>query len=110
MKKEIHPEYKIIEVTCQTCSQKFKFGTSAKKLSVDVCSNCHPFYTGNLQSTKATGRVERFKRMQKSIVTDGAAKKPTVKKATASKPAVKKPTTPKPAVKKPVAAKQEKAK
>lgn len=69
MQKEIHPNYKKINVTCQTCNNEFEFGTVVKEISVDVCSKCHPFYTGNLQSTKATGRVERFKRMQKSATT-----------------------------------------
>ena len=65
MKKETHPGFNTIEAKCQTCGHEHKVGTTVKQITVDVCSNCHPFYTGNTQSTKATGRVERFKRMAK---------------------------------------------
>ena len=63
MKKDIHPEYNTITAKCQTCNNEHQVGTVAKEITIDVCSKCHPFYTGNTQSTKATGRVERFKRM-----------------------------------------------
>ncbi|MGY6172297.1 50S ribosomal protein L31 [Candidatus Mycoplasma pogonae] len=67
MKKEIHPEYKEIKVTCSTCSNEHVFGSTASNVSVDACSKCHSFYTGDKSMAKATGRVERFKRiMEKS--------------------------------------------
>ncbi|MCP4336929.1 MAG: 50S ribosomal protein L31 [Mycoplasma sp.] len=63
MKKNIHPEYKTIQVTCITCSNKHEIGTTAKEISVDTCSKCHAFYVGKGGATKSTGRVERFNRM-----------------------------------------------
>ncbi|MBN3534877.1 50S ribosomal protein L31 [Mycoplasma procyoni] len=63
MKKDIHPEYQTITATCSTCSSQFSFGTTVSKVSVDVCSGCHSFYTGDKSKTKATGRIERFNRM-----------------------------------------------
>ncbi|CAM9111659.1 50S ribosomal protein L31 [Mycoplasma todarodis] len=63
MKKDIHPEYKVIEVACITCSAKHQIGTTAKSISIDACSECHPFYKGTNTSLKSTGRVERFNRM-----------------------------------------------
>ncbi len=63
MKKEIHPELHEVVTKCQTCGHEHKMDSTVKSVSVDVCSNCHPFYTGNSQSVKSTGRVERFNRM-----------------------------------------------
>lgn len=47
MKKDIHPQYFTVEVTCSTCQKQFTFGSVKKQFSVDVCSGCHPIYTGN---------------------------------------------------------------
>lgn len=63
MKKEIHPKYSTIETTCSTCSTKHSFGSTAKEVSIDVCSGCHSFYTGDKSMAKATGRVDRFNKM-----------------------------------------------
>ena len=60
MKKDIQPEIKTVEVTCQSCGNTFKTNTTVDKIVVDVCSNCHPFYTGKLTSNSKAGRVERF--------------------------------------------------
>lgn len=61
MKKEIHPQYyKEAEVTC-VCGNKFKVGSIKEKISVDVCSACHPFFTGKEKIVDAMGRVEKFK-------------------------------------------------
>ncbi|AAT27614.1 50S ribosomal protein L31 [[Mycoplasma] mobile] len=62
MKPNIHPEYKNITLTCSTCEKKHIFGSTAKKSSVDVCSNCHPFFTGDRSIQRTTGRVDRFNR------------------------------------------------
>ncbi|TNK93551.1 50S ribosomal protein L31, partial [Mycoplasmopsis pullorum] len=56
MKKDIHPAYHKVEVTCSTCQKSFTFGSTKKQFSVDVCSGCHPVYTGNRAQAKATGR------------------------------------------------------
>jgi large subunit ribosomal protein L31 len=61
MKKDIHPEYRVTEVTC-TCGNTFTTrSTSATgNIHADVCSNCHPFYTGKQKILDTGGRVARF--------------------------------------------------
>jgi len=62
MKAGIHPEYQDITVTC-TCGNTFKTrSTIGHDLQVEVCSNCHPFYTGRQKLMDTGGRVERFQR------------------------------------------------
>ncbi len=62
MKEKIHPEYFAdAEVIC-ACGNKFTTGATRKLLKVEVCSQCHPFYTGERRMMDAGGRVERFKR------------------------------------------------
>ncbi|MEO0140789.1 MAG: 50S ribosomal protein L31 [candidate division WOR-3 bacterium] len=62
MKKGLHPEYfPDAEISC-ACGNVVKLGSTKKKMKVEVCSVCHPFYTGSLKSTvDAGGRVRRFK-------------------------------------------------
>lgn len=61
MKEGIHPNYTEIEVTC-SCGNKFNTrSTSGKALSIEVCSVCHPFYTGKQKIVDTAGRVERFR-------------------------------------------------
>ena len=60
MKSGIHPEYKDIEVTC-SCGEKFTTkSTMNKALNIEVCSNCHPFYTGEQRLVDTAGRVDKF--------------------------------------------------
>ena len=62
MKPEIHPAYKEITVTC-TCGNSFKTSsTLGHDLQVEVCSSCHPFYTGKQKILDTGGRVARFER------------------------------------------------
>jgi large subunit ribosomal protein L31 len=61
MKTGIHPEYKIAEVRC-ACGNTFKTRSTAKELAVDVCSACHPFYTGKQRYMDSQGRIDRFRR------------------------------------------------
>ena len=65
MKKDIHPQNYTIEATCTTCGKKFKFGSTKKSISVDVCSGCHVVYTGDRTKSKATGLVDKIKPKQK---------------------------------------------
>ena len=66
MKKEIHPNYNTITVTCTSCGTTFETGSTLKEIRVDTCSNCHPFYTGQQKFVAAAGRVEKFnKRLEK---------------------------------------------
>lgn len=61
MKTEIHPEYYTdAKVTC-SCGNKFSVGATQKEIKVEICSACHPFFTGNEKVIDAAGRVERFK-------------------------------------------------
>ena len=62
MKQGIHPKYQQATVRCGTCGTTFEVGSTATELHVDVCSNCHPFYTGRQKLVDTGGRVERFKR------------------------------------------------
>lgn len=61
MKKETHPVYFAdAKVTC-ACGRSFTVGSTQEKLEVEICSECHPFYTGNEKILDAAGRVEKFK-------------------------------------------------
>ena len=61
MKAKIHPQYKEINVIC-SCGNKFKTrSTLARELHVEVCSDCHPFYTGKQKIVDTAGSVEKFK-------------------------------------------------
>lgn len=59
MKANIHPTYHQITVTC-TCGNSFVTGSTHDKLSVDICSKCHPFFTGEMRFVDTMGRVEKF--------------------------------------------------
>ena len=61
MKEGIHPKYQRAEVQCG-CGNAFETGSTKESLRVDVCSNCHPFYTGQQRNVAARGRVEQFNR------------------------------------------------
>ena len=61
MKTEIHPQYYIdAKVSC-SCGNKFTVGSTQKEIKVEICSACHPFFTGNEKVIDTAGRVERFK-------------------------------------------------
>jgi large subunit ribosomal protein L31 len=61
VKKEIHPEYKTAKVTC-ACGNTFETRSTVEKLNVEICSNCHPFFTGKQKLVDTAGRVEKFLR------------------------------------------------
>ena len=62
MKKDIHPKYNNkSEVIC-ACGATFHVGSTLDKINVEICSNCHPFYTGNEKVLDTAGRVDRFKK------------------------------------------------
>jgi large subunit ribosomal protein L31 len=61
MKTETHPTYfPEAKVTC-ACGRTFTVGSTKEKISVEICSDCHPFYTGNDKIMDTAGRVEKFK-------------------------------------------------
>ncbi len=61
MRQGIHPEYQIATVHC-SCGNTFQTRSTKSELRVEICSNCHPFYTGKQKLVDAGGRVERFQR------------------------------------------------
>jgi len=61
MKKGIHPTYKVAMVSC-ACGNKFRTRSTVGDIKVDICSNCHPFFTGTQKIVDTEGRVERFKK------------------------------------------------
>ena len=60
MKAGIHPEYKVCKVTC-TCGNTFETKSTREEIRVDVCSACHPFYTGTQKFVTRGGRIDKFK-------------------------------------------------
>ncbi|MGL4343027.1 MAG: 50S ribosomal protein L31 [Metamycoplasmataceae bacterium] len=62
MKKEIHPKSEVINIKCSTCLTEHELLTTNLNATIDVCSGCHAFYTGDKTKSKATGRIERFNR------------------------------------------------
>jgi len=76
MKAKIHPTfYHEAQVTC-VCGNKFSVGSTMETIQVDVCSNCHPYYTGQMKYLDAAGRVDKFK-----AIREGAVKKVLSKSA-----------------------------
>jgi len=74
MKAGIHPEYKEITVTC-SCGNKFQTrSTIGQDLQVEVCSNCHPFYTGKQKIVDTGGRVDKFRKKYATAAAKAAPK------------------------------------
>ena len=61
MKKEIHPKYGKATISC-ACGSSFETGSTKKNMKVEICSACHPFFTGKQKIIDTAGRVERFNR------------------------------------------------
>ena len=99
MKDKIHPNYQEILVTC-ACGNQFKTKSTKKDLRLDICSACHPFYTGKRKLLDTEGRVERFEKKYANAAqkTQEHAARKKAKPAARSKPAatVKLPPGPKP--------------
>ncbi len=64
MKKGIHPDYKKTTVKC-ACGNTFETGSVIENLRVEICSECHPFYTGKQKLIDAGGRVDKFNKKYK---------------------------------------------
>jgi large subunit ribosomal protein L31 len=62
--RDIHPEYHEVEVTC-ACGHSFKTRSTKDTMKVEICSNCHPFFTGKQKLVDSAGRVERFNKRYK---------------------------------------------
>lgn len=59
MKAEIHPKYQQVDVHC-ACGETWKTGSTRKELRVEICSKCHPFFTGKQKLVDSAGRIDRF--------------------------------------------------
>ncbi|MCK9379055.1 MAG: 50S ribosomal protein L31 [Candidatus Moranbacteria bacterium] len=82
MKKNIHPKYFTnAKITC-ACGAVLETGATIEKMEVEICSNCHPFFSGKKKTIDTTGRVDRFKKLtQKSAAKKAeATKKKEIKK------------------------------
>ena len=61
MKKGIHPKYETTTIKC-VCGSEIETKSTSKEITVEICSSCHPFYTGKQKLVDTAGRVERFKK------------------------------------------------
>lgn len=61
MKNDIHPDYKECEVSC-ACGHTFKTRSTKSEISVEICSECHPFFTGKQKLIDTAGRIEKFRK------------------------------------------------
>jgi large subunit ribosomal protein L31 len=61
MKAEIHPKYQQVNVHC-ACGETWTTGSTRKELRVEICSKCHPFFTGKQKLVDTAGRIDRFQR------------------------------------------------
>ena len=86
MKQGLHPEYTTTTVTCNGCGTKFETRSTTDSIEVEICSECHPFYTGKQKLVDVAGRVDRFKARQAAAGDkDAAEKKQSQDKGTAGK-------------------------
>ena len=81
MKEKIHPEYFATTAVC-ACGKTFKVGSTKQNLRVDICSNCHPLFTGKQKILDVEGRVQKFKKRYANVT---PRKTPTKKKPTTAK-------------------------
>lgn len=95
MKTAIHPKwYPDAKVTC-ACGNTFTVGATLPEINVEICSNCHPFYTGQLKFVDTAGRVEKFKVRQAAKTTKKVSKteKRKLKKQKQIQEEMERPTT-----------------
>ena len=79
MKQGIHPQYyPEAKVTC-ACGNSFTVGSTKPEIRIEVCSNCHPFYTGEAKFVDTEGRVERFQRREEAKIESKPKKEPEKK-------------------------------
>lgn len=74
MKAAIHPKYEVVKVTC-SCGHQFETRSTmaSQQLNIEVCSQCHPFYTGKQKLVDTGGRVQRFRDRYKSRISSNQA-------------------------------------
>lgn len=60
MKKDIQPKYQAVTVVCNGCGTVIETSSTKESINVEVCSKCHPFYTGKQRAASAKGRIDKF--------------------------------------------------
>ena len=68
MKEGIHPEYHSSEATCSGCGNTFVIGSTRPKISMNICSKCHPFFTGNQKFVDEAGRIDKFNKKYAKVL------------------------------------------
>lgn len=84
MKAGIHPEFMKTKVTCLSCKTTFETMSTVPEIHVELCSNCHPFYTGKQKLVDTAGRVDRFRAQRQKAEALQAKNAPKAKKAKAA--------------------------
>jgi large subunit ribosomal protein L31 len=84
VKPGIHPKYQEVEVRC-ACGNTFKTRSTKPELHLEICSNCHPFFTGRQKLIDTEGRVERFTKRFGAQTMEGRKKQTTANKAAKAK-------------------------
>ncbi|MCP3922771.1 MAG: 50S ribosomal protein L31 [Desulfobacterales bacterium] len=69
MKTELHPKYQRATASC-ACGHSFEVGSTKEEIKVEICSNCHPFFTGKQVLVDTEGRIERFKKKYAKFSTE----------------------------------------
>lgn len=88
MKPNIHPNYEVVNATC-VCGSKFETRSTQKTLNVEICSACHPFFTGTQKILDAEGRVQKFQKRYAKTVAIQTEKAEASEKKAAAKTATK---------------------
>jgi large subunit ribosomal protein L31 len=86
MKSAIHPKYHEVTVTC-ACGETFKTRSTNPELRLEICSKCHPFFTGRQKLIDSAGRVERFEKRYKPVAAAAATAAETAKAPAVSRSA-----------------------
>ena len=89
MKKNIHPEYHNDAKIICSCGAVLHTGSTQKEMHVEICSACHPFYTGKKKVLDSTGRVDRFKKLAEKSAAKKVDKKPKKEKVVKTKAEIK---------------------
>lgn len=90
MKKDIHPKYyPVAKITC-ACGNVITAGSTSPEMKVEICSACHPLYTGKKKMLDTTGRVERFRKLAEKATEKKAVKKAKKEKIVKTKAEIKK--------------------
>lgn len=85
MKQDIHPVYFDKAVAACGCGKKFTIGSTVEKFEVEICSNCHPFFTGKEKMIDTAGKVEKFKARRAKAATAPKKVAKKVKRAAKAK-------------------------